>query len=173
MAEIKLANGFNVLVDDEDVERIFDRKWRGTTIGKKGRATYATYTFNERVNGKRKRRIVYMHREIMRAPHGMDVDHINKNTLDNRKENLRICTRSQNLAGMRRTNATGYRGVAQSAPNTFMARCGRDSEIKYFRTAEEAAREYDRMAVEKFGEFATLNFPIGAPTHGVCENEKD
>lgn len=173
MAEIKLTNGYVTLVDDEDVERLSKRRWRATLIGRKTKAPYASWATHRKIDGKRKQVMFYMHREIMDAPKGMDVDHINKNTLDNRKANLRVCSRSENLAGMRRTNATGYRGVSQGGPNSFAAKCGRGSIVTHHKTAEEAARSYDAMAIKKFGRFATLNFPIGAPTIGVSETEKD
>ena len=88
------------LVDDEDYEKVVEavityrsngeiRKGSGKWYAWSGPKTSKTYA----MNGSRDKSI---HRIVMNAPKGMDVDHINGDTLDNRKENLRICTRSEN-----------------------------------------------------------------------------
>ena len=64
----------------------------------------------------------YLHRMIMDAPKGMVVDHINRNTLDNRKKNLRVCTIQENLQNQKReNNKTGYTGVAVFPKGRFSA----------------------------------------------------
>lgn len=104
----------------------------------------------------------YLHRILLGAKGGQEVDHINGDPLDNRRENLRICTRQQNAAARRfPSGASGYRGVSYH--------CGRwqssirvDGKLVYlgrFDSAEEAARQYDDAAAEAFGDFANLNFP--------------
>lgn len=96
----------NVLLDDEDYERIEkdfkNLKW---TVTKNRNKFYV----QKRVNGKN----VYLHRYIMNCPKGKYVDHINHNTLDNRKENLRITTNANNLRNgeIRVNNKTGVKGV--------------------------------------------------------------
>lgn len=105
-----------------------------------------------------------MHREIMNAPKGMVVDHIDGNGLNNRKSNLRICTQAQNNLNSRpkRNCSSRYKGVSfykrdkiwqvQIFHNSRTIFLGRfDDEI-------EAALAYDRKAAELFGEFAYLNF---------------
>ena len=122
----------------------------------------------------------------MNAPEGMDVDHINGNGLDNRKENLRLCTRAQNAMNkrIRRDSLTGYKGVYYnpihrekytskktgittvhesklSKPYQAYIGNGKGGHIKLGRyaTAEEAARARDAKAKELHGDFAFLNFP--------------
>lgn len=95
------------------------------------------------------------------------VDHVNYDTLDCRKSNLRPCTQSENGAAARRPNANkwNYRGIRLFRGNRWMAQLGR----KYggvFKTPEEAARAYDRLAREAWGDFATLNFPECGTVHG-------
>lgn len=105
---------------------------------------------------------IYLHREVMRAPKGMDVDHINRNPLDNRRSNLRVCTRSQNLARSRPHGSSGYKGVWQGRTGKWIVDVyenGKRRRIHGFTSPEDAAREYDRVAREIHGEFAWLNFP--------------
>ena len=99
------------IIDDEDYERIVEAiKYKNGKPGKwyahKTCAGSGYYAF---AGDHRKS----MHRVIMDPPKGMDIDHIDGNTLDNRKENLRICTRSQNCQNkkLRRDSASGYKGV--------------------------------------------------------------
>jgi hypothetical protein len=112
--------------------------------------------------GKTKRQA--FHRLILNAPAGTDVDHINGNGMDNRRENLRLCSRSQNLANSRKhvvTASSPFKGVAASGAAWRASGCkGRViQQLGKYETAEEAARAYDLWAVEAHGEFANLNFP--------------
>jgi hypothetical protein len=115
---------------------------------------------------------IMMHKFIMNAPKGMCVDHINHNGLDNRRENLRICTYSQNSQNKRRRvdSRSGYKGVYQisekyNVKKRFQAYICKPNLPKRkivlgtYLTAEEAARVYDKKAKDLFGEFAELNFP--------------
>lgn len=92
-----------------------------------------------------------------------DIDHINRDTGDNRWCNLRLATRSQNNAHRRlpRNNRTGFLGVSVEGPS-YRARIniGRSRlNLGFFKSAEEAARAYDQAAKRHHGEFAHLNFP--------------
>lgn len=80
-------------VDDEDYPLLSKYKWH-----KNGRAPNHIYALTL-IEG----RPVLMHRLIMSTPKGMDTDHINHQTLDNRKQNLRVCTRAENAANRART----------------------------------------------------------------------
>ena len=96
---------------------------------------------------------------------GLEVDHINRNSLDNRRCNLRIATRSLNGANrVKQTNNTsGFKGVNWFAEtNRWRARLkanGKETHLGYFLSITEAAKAYDKAAKEHFGDFACLNFP--------------
>jgi len=117
---------------------------------------------------KKKQVRVGLHRLIMNAPKGLTVDHINGNTLDNRKKNLRLATPSQNSCNRNRPRMLlkhKYRGVAffpRLTKNPWNARIKvkqKSIYIGYFPTIEKAALAYDKMALKHHGEFARLNFP--------------
>jgi len=156
MKKIPLANNKGyALVDDEDYERAMQYRW-----SRQG-GEYA----HGMVGEKGRRKLMQMHRWLIGAPKGMDVDHINMNKLDNRKRNLRVCTRSQNKrnVGVRVDNNSGYKGVGWSKQNKgWMARIVHKGKTFYLgthNTPEEAARFYDEAAKKYHGEFAWLNFP--------------
>lgn len=142
------------LVDDEDFERISRYKWC-LWSSKKRTQRYAI----RHEAGK----TIWMHRFIMNAPRGREVDHRNGNGLDNRRDNLRLCTHAENLhnSGLGRANTSGYKGVTKSN-RVFQAKIT-IGEVHYnlgtFRTARQAARAYDAAADIMHGEFATRNLP--------------
>ena len=100
------------------------------------------------------------HRSIMNCPDDLVVDHINGNTLDNRKLNLRQCTHQQNMmnAVKKRKSLSKFKGVFRNG-NSWGARIGNGGRIHIgsFKTEEEAAKAYNEKALELFGEFAKLN----------------
>jgi hypothetical protein len=114
--------------------------------------------------GKGKTKAVHLHREIIGAPAGMYVDHINHNGLDNRRANLRLATRFQNARNRPKTNkatSSKYKGVSYRAGNdkwsaTIFAD-GKNVHLGHFETEIEAARVYDDAAREHYGSFAALN----------------
>lgn len=94
-------------------------------------------------------------------------DHINCDGLDNRRVNLRQATQSQQMANQRRRsdNTTGYRGVVYRRGYVkpwaaSIVRQGARTFLGYFPTAIDAAIAYDSAAIDLFGEFARLNFPL-------------
>lgn len=137
MKRIELTQGFTTVVDDADYEALSAFKWhvlRGRNVN------YATRTGGSR-----------MHREIMNPPGGMVVDHINGDGLDNRRSNLRICTRSQNLRGFQtpRDTASGFRGVYW-VPHVKKWRVRVD--LGLFESVEDAAQAYNNATRHYFGE---------------------
>ncbi len=141
------------MVDDEDYQALSGVRW---SVSRVGATTYA-----HRYAGNRK---IYMHREILGAAPGQLVDHVNLNGLDNRRLNLRLCTKGQNTANTKRApGRSGYRGVV-SRDGHYHAMVwvnGRRIRVGIFETAEEAARARDRAAQQYLGQFARLNFAQG------------
>ncbi len=167
MKEISLSQGKVALVDDDDYERVNQYKWH---VRKFGNIFYASRNIRlrsckeARETGLPERTIVLMHRFIMNTPDDKDVDHINHGGTDNRKENLRECTPSQNGGNRLLQNGTSkYKGICwDRATDKWMARIRYKQKQIYlgrFINELEAARTYDKKAGELFGEFAYLNFP--------------
>ena len=151
---IPLTQGKFTIVDAEDYDRLNRYQWYAC----KCKSTY----YAGRVEGGR---TIRMHREIMRAPKGVLVDHINHNGLDNRKSNLRLCTNAQNCYNQRASSngSSRYKGVSWhkcSRKWSARIRCeGKFYNLGDFEDEIEAAMVYDDKAVELFGEFAYLNLP--------------
>lgn len=151
---IALTKGRFAIVDAADYEWLNQYTWQAAYNGTK---FYATTKKGRGGN-------IWMHRLIMNAPKGMVVDHINGNGLDNRRCNLRICTRQQNAYNSRRCRGTSqYKGVHfEKATGGWRATItckGEHFNLGLFDDEVEAARAYDCKAIELFGEFAYLNFP--------------
>jgi hypothetical protein len=161
MKEIKLTQGQVALVDDEDYEELSRFKWH---------AFWNKYTksfYAKRSEGKRPfQKAVYMHREVMRTPKNLDCDHIHHNTLDNRKENLRNVTSSQNSMnrrGAQANNVLGERCISHAGGGfrvQVYAGCKRVYG-KTFRSLETAILARDAAIAEFHGEFAVLIPPDG------------
>lgn len=148
MKKIPLTQGKFALIDDEDEELVSRHKWHTQSRG-------YVRTFVGRKS-------IYLHRLIMNAPDGVEVDHINNNKLDCRKSNMRLCTRSQN--NMNKPCGKGsslFKGVHwDKARGKWMARAvvkGKLKNLGRFEKEEDAARAYNRAAIENYGEFANLN----------------
>lgn len=157
---ILLSQGRIAIVDDEDYTYLNQWNW----VARKHRKQwYAVRTVKKDGNNIN----VHMHREILKPPDGIPVDHINHNGLDNRRANLRLCTTQQNSQNkLRSDNTSGYKGVCWDKEqkkwvvhitvNKKLVHLGRFTDITM------AALTYDKAAIKYFGEFASLNFPLSA-----------
>lgn len=156
--EIVIPDGAKILFDPSDLDLVNPHAWNATKAYPGAPTRYAT----TEVDGK----AVRMHHLLMGKRRGYDVDHKNRNSLDNRRENLRWATRGQNCANRQaRGGKYPYRGILQECGKWYAKASKRENGgRKFIRTgpfasAEEAARDYDRLARELWGEFALLNFP--------------
>jgi hypothetical protein len=132
-----------VKISDSDYELVSQYKWRldkdGYAIAHDGNGGY-----------------ISMHRMITNCPKGMVIDHINHDSQDNTRENLRICTHSQNLGNAKiRKSKSGYKGVTIKK-NRFYVYCAK-KYIGSFKNIQDAAIAYNNAAINHFGEFALLN----------------
>jgi hypothetical protein len=138
------------IVDDEDYELV-------TSLGRWCFDRYAVR--NQLFTDGRKARL-YMHRFIMKPVPGMDIDHINRNKLDNRRLNLRVCMPAQNQMNMplSRANTSGHRGVtwdrSRSKWLAHISANGRYYHLGRFERIEDAAAAWSRAALDLHGEFA-------------------
>ncbi len=150
---IPLTRGLYAIVDTKNYAWLSRYKWHAQR-GDRGNTFYACRTHRGRS--------VFMHREIMKPPHGMVVDHINGNGLDNREDNMRNCTQLQNSQNNRRaTGKSRFKGVFPRG-DKWQAAVQHNGEAIYlglFDDEVEAAKARDRKAFELAGEFAYLNFP--------------
>lgn len=107
-----------------------------------------------------------MHRLVMNAPDGVEIDHKEGDKLNNQKSNLRFCTTTQNNrnVGHRKNNTTGYKGVSiepstgKFRPNVYKA--GVALSFGNYEGIRHAALARDLWAVALYGEFASTNFPV-------------
>ena len=166
---------FTVTVDAEDWDRVKEHRWYIHRVSKKN------FKANFYVELTRKPK-TSLHRFIMNmvdAPRHVHIDHINGNSLDNRKSNLRIATSSLNQAnrGAPKNNTSGYKGVKYRPYEKYgcvrewksvVQHGGKEVFAKVFMTKEEAAWAYDKEAKKLWGEYARLNFPAG-PSEEIME----
>jgi hypothetical protein len=178
MKRIPLTRGKVALIDDEDFDRVSQYTWFCRAEGYAARGYVAGYRDPTQPHSKNSNQIIkieYLHRFLMKPPDGMTVNHINGNRLDDRRCNLRICTKMESsrnrkavtpgLGRKRRGRWSKFKGVCYLRGKENVSRWraqihvgGRVFYGGHHRTAEEAARAYDRLAIQYFGEFARLNF---------------
>ena len=101
MKEIKLAHGYTAIVDDDDFERIAHNAWHIRKRKRSDGSVASVYAIRNALSADGRRTSREMHRDVMCAKYGQQVDHINGNGLDNRKENLRFCTSQENARNRR------------------------------------------------------------------------
>ena len=143
------------LVDEADYEMLAVYRWYYDASN-----GYAART----ENGSGEKMNIYMHHLLLAAP---EIDHANRNKLDNRRANLRAATHSQNMHNWRQPKgANKYRGVQKTRGEHWKAKIKVENKQRYlgtFSSAKEAALAYDAAAREHFGDFAVCNFPLTPP----------
>jgi hypothetical protein len=145
MQYINLTQDKQAIVDDDDFEQINAFKW----YFHRGRAIRSP----AKINGKRKG-FIWMHREIMKATEGQIIDHINNDALDNRKENLRFCTRSENQWNQKlsKRNTSGYKNIywykAKKVWRLHFTKFGKLHCFGYFKNIEDAIVARDEYAIK-------------------------
>ena len=165
MKTIQLTRGKQTIVDDEDYERLMKHSW--AWVPPTGSLSGPGYAVRKGSKRRGEPRTVQMHREILHAPAGKMVDHINLNSLDNRKENLRFATLQEN--GFNRPKpvmkcTSVYKGVLarrnNPRKNGWTARIkfnGRHVELGRYWTEEQAAAAYNFASRVFFGRYRHEN----------------
>lgn len=158
MKRIALTKGEFALVDDADFEWLNQWKWCYVSSGYAMRREYLGGG-----RGNEKARYILMHRIIADAANDEEVDHINRNKLDNQRDNLRLCDSSQNKfnTSVRRDNKSGVRGVSwykayQKWTASIKSR-GTTKFLGYFDSLEEAVEARKQAERQLFGEFADVH----------------
>jgi len=158
MKRIPLTQNQYALVDDEDYDYLMQWKWYANKD--RGGCYYGVRNI-VRPDGKRGRQL--LHRLIMGNPVGMVVDHANRNTLDDTKGNLRICTTAENSRNkkIQSSNRSGYKGVGWYNPRSvWRARIqyrGKIYSLGYFKCPIEAHKAYCEASKKYHGDFGCTN----------------
>lgn len=172
---IQLTKGLSALVDDADYEKFNKFNWSAHPNGI-GKKYYAIR--KQKLDGKYKE--IYLHREIMDAPTGMFVDHINGNALDCRKENMRLVTSSQNAMNrrLRSDNKLGVVGVSKTKNGKYVAYYSVGGKMKHlgrFATLDEAKAAREAAEAQYYGEYVRSKdclvekFPEAKPEEKPCQ----
>jgi len=167
---IPLTQQQNAIVDAADFKWLSQWSWFAWWCVKSKTFYVVRNSYKLSPFGGKKRVTIRMHREILICNDHEDCDHKNFNGLDNRRQNLRRCTRAQNgmhkkiLAITKSSFKTRciYKGVYPSSREKWAARIGKNKKhihLGTFNSKEDAARAYDVAALKYHGEFAHLNFP--------------
>ncbi len=165
MALIPLTKGVFAEVDDDDVPVLRRHRWQVV----KARISRSPYAMT-RIDGK----TVYMHRLLLAAPSGTQVDHKDLDGLNNTRANLRLATRSDQKGNSQipTSNTSGFKGVYRDTKgNRWRAQIhvgGTTRRLGSHRTPESAAHSYDEAARLLFGDFARLNFPAEGSQERGC-----
>jgi len=163
MKEIPLTRGYVALVDDADFERVSQHKWHAQTHYR-GNKVSRVYVLRHvrRADGTWTTQL--LHRFILEAESGLDVDHIDGNGLNNTRGNIRVCTHSENLRNQKPRSGCSslFKGVGWNRRGemwqAYITVNGKMTHLGLFADEHEAAQAYDVAARERFGVFARVNF---------------
>ena len=151
MKRIELTQGQYAIVDDEDYEALMKYKWHAK-FNKCNGGYYAVRSIKPSKE--------FIHRVVMNCPADMIVDHINHNSLDNRKSNLRIVTKSQNQMNRRKmvSNTSGVIGVRWHKRDmrwrASITALGRDMELGSFKSIEDATQCRRNAELKYYGKYS-------------------
>lgn len=158
MREITLTNiGKTTKVDDDMFEYLSQWNWWRSSDG---------YVVRWKKNGHKKGNkptLIFMHREIINTPKDMITDHINRDKLDNRSDNLRVCNHKQNNSNTKlfSTNTSGYRGVSWNKETktwrVYVSHNNKNYYLGSFKNKHIAAEAWNKEAKKLKGEFVKLN----------------
>lgn len=157
--KIPLSQGKFALVNEDDYGILKRFKWTLSILN--GRP-YATRMMPTSEAGKLVKKTILMHREIMKPPQGMEVDHRDGNGLNNQRSNLRICTHAENVRnrGKQKNNKSGYKGVKfEKRGNKYVAQIKYSNVVYYLGTfsspveAHEAYKEASKKLHKKYGRY--------------------
>jgi hypothetical protein len=175
MKQISLTQGQFATVDDRDHEWLSVWKWFAHW-DRCTRSYYAARNLSSRSTTGRRQVTIKMARVILCAQPGQFVDHINHQTLDNQRINLRLCSPSENKRNRQKqsNNTSGFIGVSwYTSYNVWVAHInlnGKKLHLGYFTNKDEAALARDDAVKRLYGEFGVLNFiykPLSELTDGL------
>lgn len=155
MATIQLVNGGVAIVDDADLPLVSGRAWRASFRYRDGRRAGVSRVVSGTV---KHGTFAVLHRVITNCPDGLVVDHSDGDPLNNRRQNLRVCTNMENLRNRKRasSNKCGYKGVYRDG-KSFRAEIKANKKrycLGTFQTAKQAHEAYVAAAERLHGEFA-------------------
>ncbi len=156
---IDLGQGEFTIVDPDVYYRLGHYKWYLKGNKRKFYAVRSTKI------GPGETKMLSLHREIMNEPKGLMVDHKNNDSLDNRTDNLRVATRSQNCQNVskRKNTSSRFIGVcfhkSHKKWTAYINFEGKRTFLGYFDNEIDAAKSYDKAALKYYGEFAKVNLP--------------
>ena len=161
---IPLTRGYCATIDAEDAVMVCSHKWSVCISTRKDGTIRSAYAVRKITDTKGMQKRILLHRVLLDAPNDMQVDHIDGNGLNNRRENIRLCTGQENSRNQRtRICSSRYKGVSWHKKRRVWQSYirngtdGRQVHLVYFKSEIEAATAYDNAAKLSYGQFANLN----------------